>query len=287
MKVIQQRRFYIVSPFHLHEDWSDFPGSELQVAEHFEQVIATDVSESQLKHGMPHPRVRYVHTPLSLSDEELVATLGGENSVDLITVAQAVHWFDLPRFYSLVERVLRKPGGLVAVWAYDMYRVSPTFDLILKRFFETNVPYWSPSAGYVFEQYRTLPFPFESVGLGSDGSPYTMEMHKEISFDEFVGFLKSLSGVATAKERGIDLLSEGVVKELEQAWGETTLVRTVVCKMFMLAGRVRMPWNYCFMQGSGRATSLDGWSGFPDASMYRISRSRDWLCAYSYHPTWE
>lgn len=68
-----------------------------------------------------------------------------------------------------------------------------------------------------------------------------MEMHKEISFDEFVGLLKSLSVVATAKERGIDLLSEGVVKELEQAWGETTLVRTVVCKMFMLAGRVRMP----------------------------------------------
>ncbi|OWM91477.1 hypothetical protein CDL15_Pgr017395 [Punica granatum] len=210
------------------------------VAQHYEQVIATDVSESQLKHAMPHPRVQYIHTPLSLSDEELVTTLGGENSIDLITVATAAHWFDLPMFYSLVDRLLRKPGGLVAVWTYQGFEVSPTFDPILKRFTDTTMPYWKPNAQYVFDQYRTLPFPFESVGLGSEGSPYMMELHKEISFDGFMQLLKSVSAVTTAKEHGIDLLSEEVVKEFERAWGGPTLVRSVMCKLFMLTGRARI-----------------------------------------------
>ncbi|KAK9997003.1 hypothetical protein SO802_021689 [Lithocarpus litseifolius] len=79
-------------------------------AEYFEQVIGTDLSEAQLKHARQHPRVRYIHTPLSLSDDELVTQIGGENSVDLVTVAEAVHWFELPKFYSIVTRLLRNPG---------------------------------------------------------------------------------------------------------------------------------------------------------------------------------
>lgn len=83
------------------------------LAEHYEKVIATDISLPQLNFSKQHPRVEYHHTPLSMSDDDLVALIGGEGSVDLITVAQAVHWFDLPRFYSIVGRLLRKPGGVL------------------------------------------------------------------------------------------------------------------------------------------------------------------------------
>ncbi|KAM3304755.1 hypothetical protein P3S67_011621 [Capsicum chacoense] len=85
------------------------------VVEHYKKVIATDVSKDQLSHAWKHPRIQYIHTPLSMSDEELVSSIvGADNySVDLITVATALHWFDLPRFYSIVNRVLRKPGGIV------------------------------------------------------------------------------------------------------------------------------------------------------------------------------
>ncbi|CAK7354788.1 unnamed protein product [Dovyalis caffra] len=99
-----------------------------EVAEHYEQVIGTDVSEAQLKHAMAHPRVRYLPTQLSMSDDELITLIGGENSVDLVTVAQAVHWFDLRKFYSLVARLLRKPGGVLAVWCYNDILVSPAFE---------------------------------------------------------------------------------------------------------------------------------------------------------------
>lgn len=91
------------------------------VANHYNQVIATDVSQAQLSFAKPHPKIKYLHTPLSMSDDELVTLLGGEGSVDLVIVATAIHYFDLDRFYNIVNRVLRKPGGLIAVWRYSKF----------------------------------------------------------------------------------------------------------------------------------------------------------------------
>ncbi|KAJ4715381.1 S-adenosyl-L-methionine-dependent methyltransferase superfamily protein [Melia azedarach] len=189
----------------------------LGVAEHYEQVIATDVSEEQLKRAISHPRIRYLHTPSSLSDDELVSLIGGENAVDLITIAQAVHWFDLPKFYSIVTRVLRKPGGLLAVWCYKDFIISPTFDPLMQKFFDATPPYWKPEVQYVLNHYRDLPFPFESVGLGSEGKPLELKMPKELSLEGFLRMLRSWSAVNIAKEQGVDLLSEKVVKEFEHA----------------------------------------------------------------------
>lgn len=211
-----------------------------QVAEYYDQVIATDVSEAQLKHALQHPRVKYLHTPLSLSNDELLTMLGGEDSIDLVTVAQAVHWFDLPSFYSLVTRLLRKPGGALAVWTYNDIVVSPTFDPIMKQFHDTTLPFWNPEIQYVFDGYKTLPFPFESIGLGSEGKPMPLDIPKELSFDMFLGMLRSWSAVTTAKEQGVDLLNEGIVKKFENAWGGTKLVRSVIYKAFLLAGKVKM-----------------------------------------------
>ncbi|KAI3451629.1 hypothetical protein Pfo_008294 [Paulownia fortunei] len=212
----------------------------LGVAEHYDRVIATDISEAQLKCAMPHPRIRYLHTPLSLSDNELVNLIGSEGSVDLITVAQAVHWFDLPRFYSVASRLLRKPGGIIAVWGYRDMKVSPTFDAAGKRWFETTLPYWNSKTQSFFGGYQSLPFPFESVGLGSEGNPIALDIPKELSFEGYLRMMRSWSAIETAKEQGVDLLSEGVVKELEAAWGGANLVRSIVYKGFMLAGKVKL-----------------------------------------------
>lgn len=106
-----------------------------QVAEHYDSVLATDTSAEQLRHAVPHPKVRYLHTTEATPEEDLVAAVGGEGSVNLITVAEAAHWFDLPVFYAVANRVLRKPGGVIAVLGYN-YRVIPVED-ILSRFFHT------------------------------------------------------------------------------------------------------------------------------------------------------
>ncbi|XP_062095843.1 uncharacterized protein LOC133801611 [Humulus lupulus] len=211
------------------------------VAEHYKQVIATDVSMAQIERAIPHPRVRYLHTPLTINDNELVSLIGGENSVDLITVATAVHWFDLSRFYSLVSRVLRKPGGVIAVWCYFNMVVSPEFDSLMKNFYDSMLPFWDKEVrSYVIEDYKTLPFPFESVGLGSEGNPHRLDIQKELSFNGILKLFRSFSPVDLAKSQGVDLLPPEVIKGLENAWGgPSTSIRAVTYKAFMLVGKVR------------------------------------------------
>lgn len=205
------------------------------VAEHYDSVVATDVSTEQLRHAMPHPKVRYLHTPDTTPGEDgLVAMLGGEASVDLITVAQAVHWFDLPAFYGVARRVLRRPGGVIAVWGYN-YRMSPVEDM-MARFFDTTLPYLDTRARYCTDGYRDLPFPFEDIGLVKEGEPVSFDMEQEMSFEGLIAMLRSWSAVTTAKQQGVDLLGERVVKELEEGWGGPSLVRKVTYKAFLLAG---------------------------------------------------
>lgn len=209
------------------------------MATHYEQVIATDVSEAQLKFAKQRANISYKHTPISLSDDELVNLIGPEGSVDLITVAQAIHWFDLSRFYSVAKRLLRKPEGIIAVWGYNDIEVSPTFDAADKVWFETTLPFWNSKVDLLFEGYRSLPFPFEGVELGSEGMPLAVDIPKELSFEGYLRKMHSWSAVATAKERGIDLLSASTVKELEDAWGGANVVRSVVFKGYMLVGKVK------------------------------------------------
>ncbi|KAG2570566.1 hypothetical protein PVAP13_7KG053527 [Panicum virgatum] len=205
------------------------------VAEHYDSVVATDASAEQLRHAAPHPKVRYLHTPdATPGEEDLVAMLGGEAIVDLITVAQAVHWFDLPAFYGVARRVLRRPGGVIAVWGYN-YRMSPVEDM-MSRFFDTTLPSRDPRARYLTDGYRDLPFPFEDVGLGKElGEPASLDMEQEMSFEGLIDMLRSSSAVTTAKQQGVDLLGERVVKELEEGWGGPSLVRKVTYKAFLLA----------------------------------------------------
>ncbi|XP_074276724.1 uncharacterized protein LOC141600391 [Silene latifolia] len=211
----------------------------IAVAEHYDQVIATDVSEAQLQRAIPHPRVKYLHIPPTFSKDELISLIGPENSVDLITVAQAVHWFDLPTFYKTASLLLKKPGGIIAVWCYNNVTVSPTFDPVMDSFHKTTLPFWNPNIQYVFDGYKTLSFPFGEVGLGKEGEPKEVGIPKTLSFKGFVRMLKSWSAVVTAKEKGVDLLNEGVVKEMEIAWGGPELVRLVVYKAHMLVGNVK------------------------------------------------
>ncbi|PQM37389.1 putative methyltransferase [Prunus yedoensis var. nudiflora] len=189
----------------------------ISVAEHYEQVIGTDVNE------------------------EVIALVGGEDSVDLVTVAAAVHWFDLPKFYNLVSRVLKKPEGVLAVWTYSGIEVSPTFDPVMKRFQDTTLPFWDNRAQCAWGGYKTLPFPFQSVeGFGCEGNPLPLDIPTKLSFEGFLKFLRSWSAVTTAKDQGVDLLPEKVVKEFEAAWGDSKLVRSVSYKAFMLAGKVKL-----------------------------------------------
>jgi len=227
-----------------HRAWDAGCGSgqaAISMAEHYESVVATDVSEGQLRNAIAHPRVRYAHTPEHLSEEELVALVGGEGSLDLIVVATSIHWFDIPLFYAVVNRALKKPGGVLAVWGYN-YEIHPFEDALHGQLYAALRPYQDPRTRLAMERYRSLPFPFEPVGVGAEGAPADVDMEVEMTLEDLAGFVMTGSVVTTAREKGAGAEMEAVVrdvmKRVEGEWGDApTVPRKLAFKAFMLAGR--------------------------------------------------
>ncbi len=129
----------------------------LQLAPYFKSVIATDGSQTQLAEAKPCSNVEY---RIAMAEESGIDS----GSVDLITVAQAVHWFDFDKFYAEARRVL-KPDGIIAIWCYGLFHTNSTaINTLLHTFYEDIVePFWPPERNYIDEHYATLPFPFKEI----------------------------------------------------------------------------------------------------------------------------
>ncbi len=154
----------------------------VDLATHFELVLASDASAAQLAHAAPHPRVRYLrHRAECLPLATGVA--------DVLAVAQAAHWFDFPRFYAEARRVLR-PGGLVALWTYTTPRVDAQVDRAIDRFYAEEVGrYWPPERRYVEAGYRTLPFPLEELSVPD------FRLETDWSLEHAIGYVGTWSAV--------------------------------------------------------------------------------------------
>jgi SAM-dependent methyltransferase len=176
------------------------------LAEFFAVVHATDAAAAQIAAARPHPRVRY-----SVAPAEHCGLPDG--SADLVTVAQALHWFDVEAFYVEARRVAR-PGALLAVWNYP----RPTFvDAALERRFldfyrDVVGPYWPPERRHIEANYSTLPFPFEQV----EAPPFGLNL--DWKFEQVIGYVSSWSATARYREAvGADPVPM-LVESLRAVW---------------------------------------------------------------------
>lgn len=194
------------------------------LAAYFNHVIATDPSADQLRNAFHHPHVEYRLAPAESSGLDSV-------SLDLVTVAQAIHWFDLDLFYREVHRTL-KPGGVLAAWAYALCRVTPEIDSAIDTFYwETVGPYWPSERKLVDEGYRTIAFPFEEI------EPPQFNIELDWTLEDMLGYLRTWSPVRRYIEaHGIDP-ADLLQPELASAWGSTDEVRQVTFPIFMRIGR--------------------------------------------------
>ena len=189
--------------------------ASLPLAAHFERVLATDASGEQIAHATPHPRVSYA---VALADASGLES----GSVDLVTVAQALHWLPLDSFFAEARRVLA-PGGALAVWCYTRPELSGAMDEVIARFHDVTCrPYWSPERRLVDEGYRSIAMPFDDVLA----PPLAIEAR--LTLEQFAGYLSTWSA---ARKLAADTGHKPVIavrEELRPQWGddgETQLVR--------------------------------------------------------------
>ena len=185
------------------------------LAQRFDLVIATDASKEQIAAAAPRPRIEY---RVALSEQSGLS----DHSVGLVTVAQALHWFDLPRFYAEVNRVLAA-DGVIAVWSYGRTTIQDAaLDAIVQRYYSEIVgPYWPPERKVVEDGYRTLAFPFAEFAAPG------FRMEVDWTLEQLLGYL----GTWSATSRYVKVIGQNpllpLAEELKPAWGDTDQPRQV------------------------------------------------------------
>jgi SAM-dependent methyltransferase len=124
-----------------------------------------------------------------------------DHGAALVAAAQAAHWFDFDRFHAECRRVL-VPGGVVALWTYEKFRVDPRVDAVVDQFYSAVVgPYWPPERRFVEQGYRTLPFPWRE----EPAPPFALETDWDLR--QVLGYLATWSAVQCYRDqRGEDPL---------------------------------------------------------------------------------
>jgi len=196
-----------------------------KLALYFEDVYATDASSAQIFNAITKSNITY-----AVSNEQAPALK--QRTVNLITVAQALHWFDTEVFYAEAERVLKK-HGLIACWSYKLFRINSEINREIDRFYsDTLEKYWDPERRLVETCYRTLSFPFREMRCPR------FEMKATWNFNSMVGILGSWSAVANFKKReGYDPVAE-ITERLKTVWGNPDQTREVCWVLSMRVGRV-------------------------------------------------
>ena len=193
----------------------------------FDRVIATDASENQIANAEQHVRVEYHVAPAENSGIE-------SETIDMIMVAQALHWFDLDRFYAEAQRVL-KPDGILAASAYNLLQIEPAIDEVVNRYYyEVVESFWPPERKLV-EGFADLPFSFHEL------DPPKFEMRASWNLDHLVGYLRTWSSTQRfIAATGRDPLKE-IMDELRVAWGAPEQTRKVIWPVVLRVGLKGMP----------------------------------------------
>lgn len=184
------------------------------LSDYFTTVHATDINPSQLDYAIQKENINYYVA------DECNAVLN-DRSVDLITVATAIHWFDRKKFYKEVERVL-KPDGILAIWGYTGKNVNPELDDVLHLIIKKHLmPYYSERIQLAFDGYDAIDFPYERIHTPSFKTQVDYTFHDLL--DYILSWSSSQRYIQKNKVSPIPLF-ENLLKE---AWGDINKHKTM------------------------------------------------------------
>lgn len=197
----------------------------IELAMHFKQVYATDISEQQIREAEKSDNITYLV-------ERAEQTNFKEDQFDLITVGQAIHWFDLEYFYKEVRRV-GKNKGILAVWGYGLLRFGEPVDALIDSFYrEVTGPYWDENRRHIDQKYEGIGFNFPAVEISGE---FTIE--KSMSLDDLEGYLNSWSAVARYVHAEQVNPVPVIIDQLRPYWNNKTHLNALF-PVFIKAGRI-------------------------------------------------
>ena len=191
---------------------------------HFDLVVGSDPSQAQIAAATRTSGALY----FAGSSE---ASALAEHRVDLVTVAQALHWFDRDRFFQEVSRIIA-PGGAFAAWSYGVLRATPAVDRVIARFYgETVGPWWPPERALVENGYRDIAIPI------AEAAPPPYSVAASLTLEELLGYIRTWSAVGRfIAERGYDPVPE-LGEALAPVWGEPSAPCRITWPLTVRAGR--------------------------------------------------
>jgi len=198
----------------------------VEIAEYFTRVIATDPSSAQIERATPQRNIEYRVARAEASG--LPA-----QSVDLVTAAQALHWFDAAAFFAEATRVLKRDGA-IAIWGYgDPILDTPRLQDLLHEFNRGKLErYWSAERRYLLDGYSTIDFPFVELT-----SPQ-FELRAHWTLNQLLGYLRTWSATAKyVEQHGSDPVS-ALEPDLAAEWGALDRARVVRWPIYLRAGKL-------------------------------------------------
>lgn len=195
----------------------------VQLSEYFEKIFATDISEKQLGNAIQKKNIEYSLQPAESTNFE-------DQSFDLVTVAQAAHWFDHDQFNKEVKRIL-KPNGILALIGYGLVQVDKEINPTINHFYwKITKPYWDPERNHIEEKYQNIPFPYTEI---SDVPLFPIE--KEMELEELVGYIGTWSAVQHYKKAIGHSPIDSLMNQLKSEWSGGKV--KVTFPLFMRVGR--------------------------------------------------
>jgi len=194
------------------------------LSEFYKKVVATDPSEQQIKHCIPKENIKYL---VEKAEQSSLPS----HSADLLTIANALHWFDFDAFYKEAKRVL-KNNGIIAAWTPGLPAISPEVDKLIRHYHDEILdPYWLPENRLIEKEYSTIPFPFELIK-----SPEFF-YEKTMNLDEVTGYLNTWSATQRFMTENKYNPTELLKNDLLQIWNDG-LEKKLRWKLILKVGRV-------------------------------------------------
>lgn len=197
----------------------------LKLATLYNRVEATDASEQQIANAIPHEKIHYQACEATCSPFP-------DNHFDLVTVAQALHWFDLEKFYTEVKRA-SKPTGIFAAWCYGLFKVNSDIDTLIQQFHDDTVgPYWPVGRKHITDGYASLAFPFERIRTPE------FFMSQKWTLPQVLGYLGTWSAVRYYEDHHGNNPLQQFATELQSLWANPGEIREIRWPVYLHVGRV-------------------------------------------------